>query len=171
MDNQTLQIQLTALRTGDPAALEAIYEGMKTPLYTVILRITRREALAEEVLQELFLKLYRSPPGETVRNPRAYLFQMARNLAIDCLKAQRPEDTPEAEPPGRDWGDLDVRLDLEAALGALEPVDSQIITLHINGALAFSQVAQVLSMPLGTVLWRYQRALNRLRVMLSGGAR
>ena len=109
MDNQTLQIQLTALRTGDPAALEAIYEGMKTPLYTVILRITRREALAEEVLQELFLKLYRSPPGETVRNPRAYLFQMARNLAIDCLKAQRPEDTPEAEPPGRDWGDLDVR--------------------------------------------------------------
>lgn len=48
--------------------------------------------------------------------------------------------------------------------------ECQIVSLHINGELKFREIADMMGIPLGTVLWKYQKALGRLRSILSGGA-
>ena len=91
MNDDQLRSALTLLRRGELDAFEQIYTELSTPLFTVILRITQDRALSEDILQEVFLKLYQSPPGPEVRKPRAYLFQTARNLALDALR-RRPSE-------------------------------------------------------------------------------
>lgn len=169
MDDMELRGALEALRRGDRDRFEEIYRDMGTPVFTVILRITQDRALSEDVLQEVFVKLFRSPPGPEIRKPRAYLLQTARNLAIDALRRQpRHEDIEDCRGLSRDGPPMgEERLDLERALGALSLPERQIVVLHVNGDLRFREIAEMLHMPLGTVLWRYRRAIGALRAMLS----
>ena len=158
---------LADVRRGDRAAFEALYESLKTPLYTIILRITHDVALSEDILQDVFLKLYLSPPEPSV-NPRAYICRIARNLAIDCVRKRKPTiDLEEAENYlCHPEADLSLKIDIENALQALPDRARQIVTLHINCDLKFREVADVLSMPLGTVLWAYRKAIHQLRYIL-----
>ena len=68
MDSETLQLKFMALQNGDIVAFEEIYTHLKVPMYTIILRITRDWSLSEDILQEVFLKLYQSPPTSPIRN-------------------------------------------------------------------------------------------------------
>lgn len=173
MNAEELNTRLTALRSGDMTAFEEIYDQLKTPVYTIIVRMIGDEDAAEDILQEVFIKLFRSPPDPGIRNPRAYLFKIARNHAIDSMRRRRPnvsldamEDTVQA--PEQDHA---VRLDVESAMKQLPSVQRQIVTLHVNGGLRFREIADIVEEPLGTVLWRYQTAVSKLRNELSGGAR
>ena len=168
MTDAELLSGLDALRQGDRAAFERIYQEMSTPLFTVILRILRDRNLAEDVLQDLFVKLFRDPPPPSVRKPRAYLFQSARNLAIDTLRRRPEESELNERTPAPDHTEAQAeRLDLRAALDALPLAERQIVSLHINGGLKFREIAAMMGLPLGTALWKYQKALNALRAALS----
>ena len=155
---------LADIRSGDRIAFEALYEALKTPLFTIILRITHDNALSEDILQEVFLKLYLSPPDPSV-NPRAYICRMARNLAIDSVRKRKPTvDHDEAENYlCHPVDNLAQKMDIENALQALPDRERQIVTLHINGGLKFREVAGILDLPLGTVLWAYRKAIKQLR--------
>jgi len=168
MTDAQLQGQLKLLRTGDMDAFEAIYTQLNRPIFTVIVRIVNDRALAEDLLQEVFVKLYQSPPPSSVRRPRAYLFQTARNLAIDSLRASRPTvPLEEAEPqPAPQPADLHLAMDVGAAMAALPQSQRQVVSLHLDGGLKFREIAQITHTPLGTVLWRYRQAIQALRDML-----
>lgn len=172
LNNEELRIKLNALQSGDKIAFEEIYNNLKTPIYTIILRITQNKSLSEDILQEVFVKLYQSPPKPSIKNPRAYIFQMARNLAIDNVR-KLPQFT--------DWENMENivnlptddilhKLDIEHAMKTLPLQECQIVSLHINGGLKFREIADMMEIPLGTVLWKYQKSLGQLRTILSGGA-
>ena len=169
MDDNQLRAVLERLRQGDKTALEELFFELKTPVFTVLLRIVGERELAEDILQEFFLKLFRSPPAAPIQKPRAYLFRMARNMAIDGLK-ERAKDIPleEIAEPVENT-DFAWRIDVADALAALSLEERQIVTLHLNGGLKFREIAEVMSQPLGTVLWRYRRSIGALRDMLNGG--
>lgn len=172
MEDDRLAEALTRLRSGDAPAFEQIYTELSAPLFTVILRITGDREASEDILQEVFLKLYRAPPGPEVRKPRAYLFQCARNLALDALR-RRPREValdslPDLPQPGPE--DTSQRLDLERAFAALAPEERELVSLHLNGGLKFRELARITGAPLGTVLWRYRRAIEKLRAHLNGGS-
>jgi RNA polymerase sigma-70 factor (ECF subfamily) len=170
VNNDDLRKKLTALRAGDKTALEEIYDCLKTPMYTIILRVTRDKSLSEDILQEVFVKLYLSPPI-SAKNPRAYLFQMARNLAVDGVrKLPRFAGLDDVENLVYLPDDPSERMDLEHAMQTLPLRDCQIVSLHVNGGLKFREIAVMLGIPLGTVIWQYHRAIQRLRSHLSGGA-
>jgi len=171
MTSNELRSQIEAVSAGNRKAFERIYEELNKPMYTIILRITGEQSLSEDILQEIFVKLYQSPPT-TARNPRAYLFQMARNLAIDGVR-KRPQfaDLDDVEDlvvsPGLDVSN---KLEVEEALKALPSIDSQIVTLHVNGGLTFKEISKILGIPIGTAIWRYHKAIKQLRLYLFGGA-
>ena len=171
MDDRMLTGLLERLAQNDRAAFEALYIELNKPVYTVLLRITRDAGLAEDLLQEFFVKLFRSPPVPPPRTPRAYLFQMARNLAIDGMKSQpRHGDIDDyTHSPDRSQTEGIDRLDLERAFAALSSGDRQIVALHLNAGLKFREIAAMLDRPLGTVLWRYRQAIGKLRSLLDGG--
>ena len=165
MNDEQLKKQLQALETGDKTAFSAIYTQLKTPVYTVLVRLTGDRALAEDLLQEVFLKLYRQPPR--AEKPRAYVFRMARNLAIDALRQRQPTESLEELSVQTD---SDLKLDLEQAFERLTVQERQLVALHLSAGLTFREVAAIVERPLGTVLWQYRRAIEKLRVLLDGGS-
>ena len=171
MNNEELMSRLIALQNGDRTVFEEIYKGLQTPIYTVIFRITRDKSVAEDILQEVFVKLFVSLPKSPIKNPRAYIFQMARNLAIDGMRKQLQfvslddiENTVYLQ-----VDDVTHKLDVENAMKTLPLNECQIVTLHINGELTFREISEIMSIPLGTVLWKYQKAIGKLRSIISGG--
>ncbi len=174
MTNEQLSALLTLLHANsDTDAFEKIYNELSTPVFAIILRITQNRQLAEDILQEVFIKLYRSAASSALsaKNPRAYIFQIAHNAALDALRKEPRHDslnemehlpTPQSE-------DTELRIDLEAALATLSEEERIFITLHINAGLKFREIAKLTSLPLGTVLWKYNRALKKLRDILNGG--
>lgn len=72
---------------------------MKDPVFTVICRIMADRDAAEDIMQELFVKLYCAPPPSDVQNLRAWIFKMARNLAIDGVRKSKFHELPEETPP------------------------------------------------------------------------
>ena len=69
MTDQQLKTQLEALKTGDRQVFLKIYQELKTPVYTVLVRLTGDRLLSEDLLQEVFLRIYRQPPE--AEKPRA----------------------------------------------------------------------------------------------------
>lgn len=169
MTNEALSAQLRQLRGGSLEALETIFLDLRTPVFTVLFRLVRNRELAEDLTQEVFLRLWQSPPEENIRNPRAWLFRVAHNLALDALRRPGAEELPEQLPAGGFAEDVHRRLDLEAALASLPSRDREIVTLHLNVGLRFREIAEILDLPLGTVLWRHSRAISALREKLDGG--
>ena len=177
MINGEITLRLGAVRGGDRAAFEELYTGLKIPVYTIIYRVTWDRAASEDILQEVFIKLFLSPPGEPVSNPRAYIFRMARNLAIDSVRKRDrhipldeiQEDAPPfgEAPPFDD--SVSLRVDIEDALRRLPPDECEIVTLHIIGELKFREISGIMKIPLGTALWKYRKAVGKLQKMLSGG--
>lgn len=168
MNDEQLRRCLERLRGGDRSALEEIYSGLKTPIFTVALRITGSRQLSEDVVQEVFVKLFVSPPEASVKKPRAYIFRMAHNMALDIAKKFPPyeELTEESASYTLDSG---TRLDIKAALDSLEEQQRRVVTLRVSAGLKFREIAEITGEPLGTVLWRYNKAIAALRRFLDGG--
>ena len=166
MTDQQLKTQLEALKTGDQQAFLKIYQELKTPVYTVLVRLTGDRLLSEDLLQEVFLRIYRQPPE--AEKPRAYVFRMARNLAIDALRQKQPCDPLEEHTLQID-PDPTVKLDLERAFARLTVQQRQLVALHLSAGLSFREVASIVERPLGTVLWQYRKAIEKLRNTLDGG--
>lgn len=169
MTDAELQLELDRLRRGDAAAFETLYRELGTPVYTVLLRIVQDRFLAEDLFQDFFVELFRKPPAKGVRKPRAYLFQTARNLALDALRRRRETAplsdaaqaaAPEAGPE---------TLDLSEAIGKLELPERQAVTLHLNAGLRFREIAAITGEPLGTVYARYRKAIEKLRSYMENG--
>jgi len=172
VNNAELACKFNSIRDGGKTAFEEIYNDMKTPVYTIIFRITRDEALSEDILQEVFVKLFLSPLGPSIKNLRAYVFQMARNLAVNGMKKQ-PRHIPLdkiSNTVHQPMDDASLRIDIEDALKALPAQDCEIVTLHLIGDLKFREIAEIMGIPLGTALWKYRQAIGKLQKSISGGA-
>ena len=161
------------LRSGSQEAFAILYESLKQPVFTICWRVVQQKELAEDLTHDVFLKLYTSPPDASVKNERAYVFQMARNLSIDALR--KSHDTPMDEdmviPVDGGLDRTNQRLDLEAAMSRLSPEERDILTLHLNADLTFIQIGSILGLSLPAVYRRYRKAIGQLRELLNGGAR
>jgi RNA polymerase sigma factor (sigma-70 family) len=116
MVEMNLSEMLAGMQNGDRDAFAAVYQALKRPVYTICYRITQSRETAEDITHDVFIKLFRSPPDASVKNVRAWIFQMARNLSIDALRKESRRsdwDAPiEIEDP---YPHLDLRMDIEAA--------------------------------------------------------
>lgn len=172
MNNHDLKLLLEEVHSGNKAAFFKIYEELKIPIYTIIFRILYDHKMAEDVMQDIFLRIFESPPLPHIEKPRAWIFQMARNLAIDCKRKIKENKTLTDEiksPESLLENVISTRIDIESALIGLPLEDREIVTLHLNADLKFKEIAELTNQPLGTVLWRYQKAIRKLRLSLNGG--
>ena len=171
------------LSHGDSAALEALYDRYGDLVYSTTRRIVGDAHFAEDVSQEVFLRLWRQPEKYVAEKGRFvnWLLSVTRNRALDWLRTRRrryqhetasPEqrelDVPAGE--GHDPALLAERLDqrrvVKAALGCLTPPQRQVIELAYFGGLTQREVADFLDQPLGTVKTRVRAAMQRLRQAL-----
>lgn len=162
---------LDRVRAGDKNAFAQLYHELKQPVFVIVSRIVRSEAMAEDVTQDVFVKLYASPPDPSVKNPRAWIFRMARNLAIDTLRKQRDIALDDVDIPSMDPTEgIHTRLDLETAIWRLPQCERELLSLHLNAELPFREIARIVGLTLPAAYRKYRRALKALRDILNGGA-
>jgi RNA polymerase sigma-70 factor (ECF subfamily) len=165
----------------DPEALGELYDRHHRLLFSLILRVLRDRGEAEDVLQEVFVRVWERAEtyAPSLGAPSAWLVRIARNRAIDRLRSRRvrahvseaAEDTPrEAAAPAPDPEALartaESRRAILAALDALPPEQRRLVEAAYFEGYTQSELAEKFGLPLGTVKTRIRTAMQALRAIL-----
>ena len=177
-----LDAEVAQLRRGDPSALAALLARYQNRLYRYLLRIARQPATAEDLFQQTWLRVAQNiRQFDPRRNFEAWLFRLARNLAIDHLRRYRPESLDDPLPSGDSRGEQLPAPDpgafqalvagerarrVAAALDALPAIHREVLTLRFEEEMKLEEIAEVMGTPLSTVKSRLRRALDSLRERL-----
>jgi RNA polymerase sigma-70 factor (ECF subfamily) len=154
--------------------LEELYRDHAPALFRFLIRLTGSEADTRDVLQEVFIRLAKSPRLlDGVAAPRSYLFRMAHRFVIDRHRRedarQRHEnraqqEQPVALPPDPPADDAKwLRKTLGASLDALPPEQKAVVVLKVWEEMTFAEIAGVLDISANTAASRYRYALDKLR--------
>jgi RNA polymerase sigma-70 factor (ECF subfamily) len=166
---------------GDEAALAALYDRYASLAYGLALRIVRDATLAEDVVQEAFLGLWRGAArfDQARAKVSTWLLTMVHHKAVDAVRREQARPRPAAEEAPERADDTDVAGDVvraddaaavRRALAGLTPPQRQVLELAYFGGLSQSEVAERLGEPIGTIKSRTHAALARLRELLEQGA-
>ncbi|HUP27348.1 MAG TPA: sigma-70 family RNA polymerase sigma factor [Chloroflexia bacterium] len=178
-DDQLMQ----RVAAGDASALEELYDRYVRQCFGLAVRIVGEAALAEEVVQEIFLKVWSKPGSYSLEKGKfvSWLLSLVHHRCIDELRrrsrTQVPLDDPEAgsvldrEPskeadPGDQVWVQEQQHAVREALRSIAPNQRQLIELAYFGGLSQSEIATRLGQPLGTVKTRTRQALKHLRSLL-----
>jgi RNA polymerase sigma-70 factor, ECF subfamily len=181
-DNRTLNSETagrsvddaaTLARIGqhDESAMEEIFRRYSGPVYSVALRVLHDTGQAEDVLQEVFLQLWRKPSAfvQDRGSLGAWLVVVARNRSIDLLRRRKPSDSVEdvilASPVNvADEAERNVMMEkVHRALAELPPEQRKSLELAYFEGLSHTEIASRTGDPLGTVKTRIRQALITLR--------
>lgn len=163
---------ITRIAKGDRESLHTLYDGCRQAVYLYAFSILRDAGPAEDIVQEVFLKIWANAQGyHSGTCPMAWIFTITRNEAVTCLRKKKretassldEEDFGSAPPPD---DRVLQKLSVEEALSSLCADDRQIIVAHILGGLTFGAIGHLIGMPLPTVAFRYSKAVKRLRQLL-----
>jgi RNA polymerase sigma-70 factor (ECF subfamily) len=173
-----LERLIAACAARDSHALRRLYDAVAPQLLACMVRILKRRALAEEALQDVFVSVWqRAAQFEKQRGrPRAWLVSIARNRAIDVLRAERAqlyrdesvEDLPEtAFEHNADWASAGrSAAALENCFEALSSEQRRGIELAFVNGYSHADIARAIGQPLGTVKSWIRRGLVSLRECL-----
>ena len=175
---------------GDRAAFARLYERTSGHLFAVLLRVQRDRAQAEDLLQEVYVSVWRAAGGfDAARaQPLTWLTSIARNRAIDSLRRQQTQpqllsstrddddddDSPDAVARAADEAPGPLELldrasdarQLTQCMNGLSATQRQSLALAFYDGLSHAEVADHLRQPLGTVKSWLRRALQSLRQCL-----
>lgn len=165
---------------GDPAALASLYDRYAPLIYGLARRIVRDEGQAEDLVQEVFLRIWNRPQiYDRGRGTfRAWLVSVAHHLAVDILRRRRREVSYQdklAAPPADDPVEAAVN-EVEGAavrslLGRLPPDQRRVIELAYFEGLTQREIAARLGEPIGTVKTRLRLGIMKLRALYEDGVR
>jgi RNA polymerase sigma-70 factor, ECF subfamily len=166
---------------GDARAFEVVFDRHADAAFSLAYRMCGRRAMAQDVVQEAFLSLWRSGAryDRTRGSVRSWVLGVVRNRAIDLFRREtvragrdiNAEDVVERIPASEDVA-LDTERRQEAheirvALRDLPAEQRQVIELAYFGGFTHTQIAEMLELPAGTVKGRMRLGLTKLRVALS----
>jgi len=162
---------LTRVQSGDDLALAALYDRYSRIVYSVALRVLRDAAAAEDVMQEIFMQIWRSPESFVAARGSlgGWLSVVARNRAIDALRRRRPSEQVEelqlASPCDlADEAERNLLMErARAGVLLLPPEQRKMLEMAFFDGLTHSEIAELTGDPLGTVKTRIRSALTTLR--------
>lgn len=167
---------LQRIAGGDRQALADLYAAHRLPLFHYLLHLTPDRGIAEELLQDTLVAVWRNAAGYAGHaSVKAWLFGIARRRAYKRLRRRDPdtaglealEELPAADPDPE--AALLARVEREAVLAALDrltEVHREVVLLAFAQELSYAEIAEVLSVPLGTVKSRLSNARRALRELL-----
>lgn len=168
----------------DTHAFEALFDRYGDLVYSTALRVLRDPQLAEDVSQEIFVRIWKAPQRYVADRGRflTWLISVTRNRSVDELRSRgrrrryetaSPEEQ-EFEPPAGDSANPALSAQLaeqagivRAALAELPPEQREVIELAYFGGLTQQEISERLAQPLGTVKTRIRLGMQKLRAALA----
>ena len=167
------------IRQGNKNGLRVIYEAYGDKIYRLFLGKVRKREDAEDLTSDFFLKLWETAPlHQSGKGHRAWMGTIARNMAIDYLRHAGHETpvedadlTNQESLTERTTAEDTVISDMNAAdiLSQLSEDEQEIVRMHLAAELTFREIASILKRPLGTVAWKYQNAIGKLKRLAEEG--
>jgi len=175
---------LRRIRAGDRSAVDDLYDRFRRPAFALARRILADDGLAEDVLQDVFLGVWRDPSGYDGSRGSfsSWLLAVVHHKAVDAVRREesqrrrqvRAEDEAALAEPiaARDveddaWSRV-VADQVRDALGVLPAPQREALTLDYYGGYTQREVAALTGTPLGTVKTRMLAGMRRLRTELGG---
>lgn len=169
------------LRAGDVSAFEAIFQDYRKMVFKTAYLMTGRKEEAEDILQEVFVSVWRS---RSTFNPRkgklsTWIYRITVNQCLSRRRRKKPTllsledkgiDMPDSKLEGQPEEVLVTRLEYENLLKAMNALDGRhrsVLVLRYFNDLSYDEIAQVIGIPLGTVKSRINQALKSLRAQMS----
>lgn len=167
------------IRAGDERALEIVFRAHYGSLAGFVQRYVQAPDVAEELVQDIFLKLWsRREQLTEIESLRTYLFRAVRNQALNWLRRRKlerrweEEHSEESEPvtaiaADDDASEQEITQAVRYAVDRLPPRCREIFLLSRDGGLTYNEIAKALDISVKTVETQMGRALKALRVSLA----
>ncbi len=154
---------------GDGKALEALYTELSRMVFALSLAIVRQKQDAEDILSETFVAVWQSASTYRGGSGKSWVCSIARNLSLNLVKKKKREQVGEIpETAAVDFGlvgRVENKIVLEQALACLDERERETVLLY-NSGFKHKEIAEITGEKLGTVTWRYQNSLQKLRKIL-----
>lgn len=159
------------LREGDEKAISLLYEHYGDTLYGVALKVVQNEAMAQDVLQESFVKIWKKAHTYDASKAKLFtwLFRITRNAAIDKLRSVSTKNDKEIQIDVSDVYTIGVEgvrpehLDMKKQLGKIEPKYREVLEALFFEGMTQQEASENLDIPLGTIKSRLKIGLRELR--------
>lgn len=175
MNNREFDRCMRRIQKGDKTGLKEIYEAYISYIYAVIRGVVKNKENAEDLTAEFFIKLWNmADQYKAGSGHKTWMTVIARNMAIDFMRKagreQLTEEVPEVSAADTAVGIADSmenevvgRMNFRETVEKLPETERQIMTMKLAGQMTFKEIAEVLGIPMGTVTWKYQNSLEKLR--------
>ena len=166
---------LRKAQRGDERAFTLIVRAYERPVYNYVLRLVGDRSLAEDLTQEIFIRVYQGLPGFSLRSRfTTWLFQVTKNRVLDELRAleRRPrsvatlDDIPPLEAIDQPFERMETIDALWRAIEALNVDLKMALLLRDVVGLAYTEIADALEITLATVKWRIYKAREEVQAAL-----
>jgi RNA polymerase sigma-70 factor, ECF subfamily len=162
---------VSAIRSGNQDAMAQLYDRYSSVVYAVALRVLADAAAAEDILQEIFMQLWRNPGAFDASrgNLAPWLAVIARNRAVDVLRKRRPqaeitETTVSVEPDFASEADRGRNVEkVRAVLKEMPAQQRSALEMAYFEGYSHSEIAEKTKEPLGTIKTRIRTGLMLLR--------
>lgn len=174
MITEQLEFYIKCIVEKETSALKNIYEIMGNAVFSYAYTISRDKQLAEDIAQDVFIKiLSNSDSYKMGRNPRAWIMSITHNEAVDAIRKRKNYSFSNLDDPILSEKAIDSfeenitsEISMEYYLSMLEPIQQEILKLHLLTEISFREISQILNMTLGKVGWQYKRAISRLQLLM-----
>jgi RNA polymerase sigma-70 factor (ECF subfamily) len=162
---------LVLVQKGDEQAMASIFDRYSKVVYSVALRVLRDPSAAEDVLQEIFMQIWRNPDTfiATRGSLGGWLAVVSRNRSIDALRRRRPTDSIEEMQFASSYNlanEAEQNSLMEKARGAIQLLPTEqrkTLEMAFFDGLTHAEIAEMTGDPLGTVKTRIRSGLTTLR--------
>ena len=164
----TLSSTISRIAKGDKDALRELYDNMSKDIYNFLLLFCKDKFTAEDALQETFMTIYENAGSYRIfSNPKAWILTIAKNKAVSIIrKNSRTTDLDFMENDISDIQTENIVLDkiqAEMLLSVLSGEDKKIVILHAVYGFKHREIAELMSLPVGTVKWRYRQSIDKMK--------
>ena len=155
----------------DNDAFRLVYEQSKKGVFSIIISLVRNKTVTEDLMQDTYIKMIQKiRQYQKGRNFNAWLMQIAKHTALDYLRKAKKEFTYDPQEQAYIHASLKTdpkTYDVLDLVEGLSEDEKQIVLLRAVAEYKFKDIASMVDKPLGTVLWIYNKAIKRLKKVVS----
>lgn len=160
------------IKNNNNTAFEELYSKYSKLIYKIAYSILKNKSDAEDVTQIVFEKIY-SMDKENLptKNETSWIYSVTKNETLNYFKSNRNninlDDIYEIEDNNQEISKIIDQENYNRLISKLNDNEKEIISLKIISNFSFEEIGKILNMPTGTVKWRYYKAINTLKLLLS----
>lgn len=168
MEKASLDEQLIPrIATGDRNAFTKVYEATRSIVYSFGLSILKNKQDAEDIMHDTYIKIFQNAASyQASGKPLAWILTIVKHLSYNRIRDRKPAENIDdyALSPGvSETEAADNKMIVDSLIRTLADDERQIVVLHAAGGMKHREIAELLDIPLSTVLSKYNRSLRKLR--------